>query len=386
MKKKIVYLSIFLLALCSFFFILPIVLDRSLNRVVHRLSPQPSPQAIALHQKLSIVDLHSDCLLWNRDLLANNTRGHVDVPRLIAGKVAVQAFTVVTQMPPAIDFDGNEGTPDLITPLVIAQRWPVATWRSLRERALFQATKLHHFAEQSSGKLLIIKSTKDLSAYLERRRDEKDLVAGFLGIEGAHALEGDLANLDLLFDAGFRMIAPTHFFDNEIGGSAHGTSKQGLTELGREMIQRMESKRMIVDLAHASPHVIEEVVGMTTRPVVISHTGVKGACNNDRNISDAVIRLIAGAGGVIAIGYWETATCGGDAKAVARAFRYAANVAGVEHLGLGSDFDGAVSQPFDTAGLVKVTDALLAEGFGETEIEKIMGGNVLRLLMENLPQ
>ncbi|HEY0385904.1 MAG TPA: membrane dipeptidase, partial [Pyrinomonadaceae bacterium] len=209
--------------------------------------------------------------------------------------------------------------------------------------------------------------------------------AGFLGVEGAHALEGDLDNIDIFFAAGIRMMSPTHFFDNEIGGSAHGLRKGGLTELGREMIRRMEARHMIVDLAHASSATINDVLAIATRPVVVSHTGVKGTCDNTRNLSDEQLRKIAAKGGVIGIGYWETATCGRDARAIARAIRYTANLVGVEHVSLGSDFDGAVAAPFDTTGVAQITEALMAEGFNEDEIKMIMGGNALKLLMQSLP-
>jgi microsomal dipeptidase-like Zn-dependent dipeptidase len=97
-------------------------------------------------------------------------------------------------------------------------------------------------------------------------------------------------------------------------------------------------------------------------------------------------KAIARTGGIIGIGYWQTATCGTDARAVARAIKHVSNLVGAEHVTLGSDFDGAVSAPFDTIGLVEITDALLAEGFNENEISLIMGGNTLRLLSENLPE
>src|SRR5205823_1747437 len=182
------------------------------------------------------------------------------------------------------------------------------------------------------------------------------------------ALDGDLANLDALFDAGFRMMSPTHFFDNEVGGSAHGLNKGGLTEMGREMIRRMEAKHMIVDLAHASPKVIDDVLAMATKPVVVSHSGVKGTCDNTRNLNDTQMARIAQTGGVIGIGYWETAVCGRDVRAIARAIRYAVNLVGIEHVGLGSDFDGAIGAIFDTTGLSTLTEALLADGFSEGEI------------------
>ena len=143
---------------------------------------------------------------------------------------------------------------------------------------------------------------------------------------------------------------------------------------------------MLVDLAHASAATIDDVVAVATRPLVVSHTGVRGTCDNNRNLSDEQLRKIAAKGGVIGIGYWDTATCGTDARAVARAIRHASEVVGVEHVALGSDFDGSVTEPFDTTGVVLVTDALLAEGFTDEEVAAIMGGNVFRLLAETLPR
>jgi len=181
------------------------------------------------------------------------------------------------------------------------------------------------------------------------------------------------------------MMSPSHFFDTDIGGSAHGVEKGGLTDKGKEMVRRMEAKRMIVDVAHASAKTIDDVLALATRSVFVSHSGVKGTCDNQRNLSDEQLKGIAQTGGVIGIGYWDTAVCGKDAKAIATAIRYTTNLVGVDHVGLGSDFDGAVAEPFDTSGLVQITEALLAEGFTDEEIGKIMGRNVLRLLIQNLP-
>jgi microsomal dipeptidase-like Zn-dependent dipeptidase len=279
----------------------------------------------------------------------------------------------------------NDGNSDMITVLAMAQRWPPRTWGSLKERALYQAEKLHEFADRSQGKLALIKTAADLQSYLARRQNEHNLTAGFLGIEGAQVLEGDLANINILFDAGFRMMAPTHFFDNDIAGSAHGIEKGGLTEKGKEMIRRMEAKRMLVDVAHASLQTIDDVLAIATKPVLVSHTGVKGTCDGARNLSDDHVKRIAQTGGVIGIAYFDAALCATNVQAIVRTIRYTADLAGIEHVGLGSDFDGAVKTPFDTAGLVQLTEALMTEGFSETEIGLIMGGNVLRVLQENLP-
>lgn len=357
-----------------------------MNAVINRPPYVASEKARALHQKLFIADLHADSLLWKRNLLERGARGHVDIPRLIEGNVALQAFTVVTKTPRGMNIESNDADTDNITLLAIASRWPVATWSSLKERALYQAGKLRETAAASGGKLTLIETARDLSNYLERRKREPHITAGFLGIEGAHALDGGLTNLDALFDAGFRMMSPTHFFDNEIGGSSSGAKKTGLTDAGRDLIKRMEAKGMIVDLAHASAQTIEDVLAVSTRPVLVSHTGVKATCDNNRNISDEQIKKIARIGGIIGIGYWPTATCGANAQAIARAIKHVAHLVGAEHVALGSDFDGAVTAPFDTTGLIEITDALLAEGLTEDETSLIMGGNVLRLLSENLPQ
>jgi membrane dipeptidase len=143
---------------------------------------------------------------------------------------------------------------------------------------------------------------------------------------------------------------------------------------------------MIIDLAHASPATVRDVTALATRPLLVSHTGVKSTCNNPRNLSDDELRAVARTGGVIGIGYWQTATCGTDAAAVARAIKYATGIVGIDHVALGSDFDGSSTEPFDASGLALVTDALLKQGFSEQEIHKVMGENVVRVLLEVLPK
>lgn len=359
--------------------------DRRVNTLVSRRPPPISDAARRLHARLLVADLHADTLLWGRDLLERSRRGHVDVPRLLEGNVALQAFTVFTKTPRHLNIESNDDRTDNVTLLAMAAWWPVRTWFSLKERALYQALRLDQSAARSQGRLTVVRSRSDLEAYLRRRRGEQGITAGLLGLEGAHALEGDLSNLDLLFQAGFRMVGLVHFFDNDVGGSAHGVAKGGLTAKGRDLVRRLEERRMLLDLAHASARTIRDALAVATRPVVVSHTGVKGTCDNVRNLDDDALRGVARTGGLVGIGYWETAVCGTDGRAVARAVRHAAAVAGIEHVALGSDFDGAVAEPFDTTGLVEITDALLGEGFTEAEVAQVMGGNVFRLLAEALP-
>ena len=211
------------------------------------------------------------------------------------------------------------------------------------------------------------------------------MTAGLLAIEGAHALDDDPANVEVVADAGFRMMSPSHFFDNAFGGSAHGIEKGGLTPAGREMIERMEARRMLVDVAHASAATIDDVLAMSTRPVVASHTGARGVIDNARNLSDEHLRGIAASGGLIGIGFWPTACGGDDVAAIVRSISYAVDVAGVDHVGLGSDFDGGVPVPFDATGMIRITEALLGAGLADGDIAKVMGGNALRLFAEALP-
>ena len=386
MKEKIlrIVLPFFLILLLGFFLLGPRVTETLMNRVLQPPPYAASEKARRLHSKLLVVDLHADSLLWDRDLLARGSRAHLDIPRLIEGGVALQAFTVVTKVPFGLNIERNTDRSDQIFLLRIAQLRPLSGWSSLTARALDQAQRLSDFSRRSEGRFVLIRSATDLMSYIARRRSEPGITAGFLGIEGAHALDGKLENLPVLYAAGFRMIGLTHFFDNDFAGSAHGTVKYGLTAKGRELIRRMEASHILVDLAHSSPQTVADVLAIATRPVVVSHSGVKGTCDNTRNLSDEQLRGIARTGGVIGIGYWDTAVCGKDAAAIARAMRHAVDVAGIDHVGLGSDFDGAIAAPFDTTGLVQITDALLAAGFSEEEIAKLMGGNSLRLLAASL--
>ncbi|HVM96448.1 MAG TPA: membrane dipeptidase [Candidatus Acidoferrales bacterium] len=363
----------------------PALLERSINTVL-QAPPYPVNEAThKLHTRLFVADLHADPLLWNRDLLNESAYGHVDIPRLRRGGVALQVFDAVTKTPRDQNYDGNTADSDNITALAIVQLWPVRTWRSLPERALYQAQKLHDVAARSKGRFVVVRSKADIEKLVQGRAAHPPLTGGLLGIEGLHALEGDLHNLDVFFDAGFRIMGLTHFFDNEVGGSAHGTAKGGLTDFGRQVVRRMEERQILIDLAHASPQVIDDVLALATRPLVVSHTGVKGNCDNIRNISDEHLRRIAAGGGVVGIGYWDAAVCDVSVAGIVRAIQYAVRVAGVDHVALGSDFDGATTTPFDTTGVAQITEGLMSAGVSDNDIGKIMGGNVLRLLRETLP-
>jgi membrane dipeptidase len=384
MKRWRWILLLLVIMLVAAWFALPGIVERRFNRTLHPPPYQPTAKAQALHRTLTVADLHADSLLWGRNLLRRSSRGHVDVPRLIDGNVSIQAFTVVTTAPRKLNIYKNSDSTDQVRSIAIFEGWPPRTWNSPKQRALYQAARLQKFADQSKGALVMVRSRSDLQKFLTTRVSTHT-VAGFLGAEGAQPLEGRLENLDELYNAGFRMMAPTHFTDTAIAGSAAGMSKSGLTDLGRQWVHAMEAHHMLIDLAHASPATLRDVTAMATRPLIVSHTGVKGTCNNPRNLSDDELRAVARTNGVIGIGLWDTATCGSDARATARAIHYAVNIVGADHVALGSDFDGGVSEPFDSSGWALLTDALLQEGISEQDIHKIMGENVVRVLLEVFP-
>jgi membrane dipeptidase len=364
----------------------PSLVEKRFNPV-NILGAQPiSPSAQALHRSLTIADLHADSLLWGRDLSKLSSYGHVDIPRLIQGNVALQIFTVVTKVPDPLLLDGNSNLSDNITKLAILQRWPIPSWFSLKERALYQAKRLQYLEQKVSGKFRIIKTKQDLNNYLAQRQQNQSITAGLLGLEGAQALEGKIENINQLYEVGFRLIGLAHFFDTEVSGSAHGIHRGGLTPFGQEVLKRIEDLGLIIDLAHASSQTIDEVLKITHRPVIVSHTGVQGTCDNARNLSDRQLKQIAQVDGVIGIGFWKTAVCGEDVSAIVRAIRYVVDLVGVDYVALGSDFDGAVRMPFDVTNLGQITEALQKEGFTETDIRKIMGLNVIRLLQQILPE
>jgi membrane dipeptidase len=358
----------------------PGYLENSMNKLDGREPLAVSPRAAALHQSLQVVDLHSDTLMWQRDLLQSSDRGHEDLPRLLAGNVALQVFSSVTKTPRGQNYDSNSGETDNITPLAIVQLQPLRTWTSLTERSLWHAEKLDRAVAGSSGTLRKVSDERSFDALLAARARPGGPVGALLSIEGLQNLEGRIENLDKLHKAGFRMAGLAHFFDNDVAGSMHGVKKGGLTPLGRQVVAAMEAKGMIVDIAHCSRQCVAEVLAMARRPVVSSHGGVQAMCKVNRNLTDDEIKGVARTGGVIGIGYWDGAVCDISPRSIARSIKYVRDLVGIDHVGLGSDYDGATTVRFDTSGLAQVTQALLDEGLSPEEVRAVMGGNALRLI------
>lgn len=414
------FLALLLVAVATFVAFAPSMLDRQMNPVVEHEPYAISKAAQALHQSIPVADLHADSLLWNRDLLERNARGHVDIPRMREGGIFLQVFTAVTKTPRGQNYDVNSAAaPDDIATLVKAQRWPRRTWDSRVERALYQAEKLAGFAERDRA-LAVIRTAGDLARAisadsgrrdalaalrefdrqsaedldvialeafeeLERQSQRPAQVAAILGIEGAHALDGDLANIDRLFDAGYRVVGLQHFFDNRLGGSLHGTSGEGLTAFGRNAVSRMRDRDMVIDVAHSSEKVVRDALALGAGPLIVSHTGFNGHCESPRNISDDVMAEIAADGGLIGVGFWADVTCDASPAGIADAIIYGIDRFGAAHIALGSDFDGTVTTELDASEMAAITQALLDRGVPPDDIRRVMGGNAVRFFLDHLP-
>lgn len=307
----------------------------------------------------------------------------MDLPRLREGNVGLQVFSATTKSPTGQNYERNEAGSDRITLLAIASFWPVKSWGSLYERAVFQLDKLYELTQR--GELTLITGRGDMQDFVTRRTRGEPVIGAVYLIEGAHALDGRLEHLDRLFDQGLRIVGLTHFFDNELGGSLHGVSGEGLSPFGEAVVQRANQLGMIIDVAHASPRMVADVLALSDTPVILSHGGVTGICDSARNLPDSLMQRIAGEGGLIGIGFWDAAVCDTTPAGIVAAVRYAIDLLGAEHVALGSDYDGATTVRFDVAELAVLTDAMLDAGFTETEIRLVMGENVKRFLLANLP-
>src|SRR5258707_10758017 len=169
MKRLRWVAAVFAAVLVIAWFVLPRMVENRSNRVLHAVPYRASAAAEALHKRLLITDFHADSLFWGRNLLRRSTVGHVDLPRLVEGNVAIQAFTVVTRGPRHLNINQNSDSSDLVRYWAIADAWPPRTWNSPKQRALYQARRLYEFETRAKGGLVIIQSRSDLQKYLANR-------------------------------------------------------------------------------------------------------------------------------------------------------------------------------------------------------------------------
>eukprot|EP01095_Lingulamoeba_sp_RSL-Kostka_P016119 TRINITY_DN773_c0_g1_i1.p1 TRINITY_DN773_c0_g1~~TRINITY_DN773_c0_g1_i1.p1 ORF type:complete len:455 (+),score=127.49 TRINITY_DN773_c0_g1_i1:83-1447(+) len=380
-----------------FFTILPPKIDTLANVVIRKDYDDEYVRANferiqERHKQLEfVVDVHADPLMWTYRNMEDSEHGIVDIKRMIKGNQALQVFGIVSKTPMFMNFESNKNNTDSFMLLAMGQRWPLSTIFSIFNRAVHLINVLHSY---ESDHFFIIKTQRDLEEYVELRRSLQinnpeqtpQITSGLLGIEGAHCLEGKMENLEILYNKGLRMLSAAHFFDSELGGSIAGEEKYGLTTFGFEVIRKCEELGIIIDISHCSCDVIDDILSIATKPVVASHTGVQGMCDNNRNLCDDHVKKIAETGGVLSIAMFRPAICEQTIQHFVDTVRYVADLVGVEHIALGSDWDGFVKTIIGVEELGLITDALMNNGFSLDETKMIMGENFLRVLRETLPQ
>ena len=389
MSRKLVLIigAVFATAICIyiFFYFIPLYQDSKRNSFSSE-SLSLKPELQNFHESLFIADLHADSLLWSRNLKNKYSYGHIDIPRMLEGNISLQVFSVVTKTPKSLNIYKNDSSSDNVTLLAIAQRWPPRTWRSLYERAIYQAQRLHKLQYDSLTPFYIIKYKSDLIKFIKDKNNQNNITAGLLSLEGGHALENRLDNVEKLYNAGFRIIGFTHFFDNELGGSAHGMHKGGITSFGVDVLNTMERLGMIVDVSHASTKLIDDLIHHSTKPIIATHTGVKQTCERSpRNLTDRQIKNITKKSGIIGVGFWPNAICTSDVSGIVNSILHLISIVGEDYIALGSDFDGNVHTPFDATNIQTLTQALLDENLSQVQVAKIMGDNIKHFFINNLP-
>ncbi|HHZ16986.1 MAG TPA: dipeptidase [Peptococcaceae bacterium] len=341
-----------------------------------------------------IIDGHCDSLLelyksgrsfWRRNLL-----GHLDWVRLQEGGLKLQFMAIYIE----------------------PQYKPVgALCRALELIDYYQS-----LVREGAGKLLTVKHKQDLPG---RRKDatkqqedwpevQKESLEGqenssgrqdkaslgvLLSIEGGEALEGKLSSLRLLFQLGIRSLTLTWNQRNQLAdGVGESGTKGGLTAFGREVVREMNRLGMLIDLAHLSESGFWDVLSLTEKPVAVTHTCCFALHRHPRNLTNEQLLAIKNNQGIVGINFYPT-FLGKQKKItldqVVEHLEHAVSVCGVEHVGLGSDFDGIETVPRgleDVSKLPALSEKLLQRGWKREEVEKIMGGNFLRVLETVLPE
>lgn len=328
----------------------------------------------ALHRRVPIADGHADSLMWNRDLNCASDDGHVDFPRLREAGVKIQCFTVVTRGFPVIDG---------FKLFAMKQKWPSHARDGEWHRCTFQLDRLAAFCRESKGLASIASTAAQLEANLQSER-----LSAVIGIEGGHALQGQVERVKVLHERGVRFMSLTHLSNNELGGTSTPLSgNKPLTAFGRDVLEQMGEVGMLLDVAHASPAMLPELLAHPKARPFCSHAGVQGAHPLWRNLSDETCRTLADKGGVVGIIFAPQYLGGRTFQHVVRHIEHAVKVMGEDGVALGSDFDGMVPLPTgmrDVRDLPRLTAAMLEAGMPVRVVEKVLGQNFRRFFGETL--
>jgi membrane dipeptidase len=376
--------------------------------LVSAQSDSISDKAKKLHFSSIVIDTHDDTtqrlLDPHFDISVPSTDGNIDIPRMRDGGLSAIFFSIW--------IDGKILGPDAV------------------KLALDQIDAVREAVRKHPDSLLLAASADDI-----REAKKQHKIAALMGVEGGHMMGDDLSVLRTFAALGVRYMTLTHMVNNEWADSSTAQPEHnGLTDFGKDVVREMNRLGMIVDISHVSDKTFYDALAVSKAPMIASHSSCRALCNTPRNMTDDMIRDLAKHGGVIQINYhvgflsqqfrdFEAAhpeaekeindevkkRCGNNegctdvaAQQVVRELMeagklpkvdwsfiidhidHAVKIAGVDHVGLGSDFDGAV-MPIgmqDVTHIPQITDALLKKGYSESDIRKILGENTLRVLSE----
>jgi membrane dipeptidase len=364
-----------------------------------------------LHFRSIVADTHNDVLLRamrGEDLSVRTTKGHSDIVRLQEGGVDVQFFSV----------------------------WCSEEYGNGRafDRANAMIDTLERLIHRSNGRAVLVKNSKELEKAVQRGQ-----IASLIGVEGGHMIEDDIEMLDRLASRGMRYLTltwnnSTAWATSAADETAKGDSLPftGLTEFGKKIVRRLNDLGVMVDLSHVGEQTFWDVIKTTSKPVLVSHSSVYAICPSSRNLKDEQIRAVAKNNGVICVNFYAgfiDSSFQRNARGIRRQNKvlvdslrqstddhwkaemlidsaldyrsasvrpplsvlidhidYIAKLVGPEYVGLGSDFDGIESLPKDmddVTYLPNITRELKKRGYSDSDVGKILGGNVLRLFKAN---
>lgn len=324
---------------------------------------------LELHKRATVVDAHIDTLLelmvpparptklaTPRNFGERSTKGHVDLPRLLESGVDLQVFAAYIQPEYKIE-------------------------RALH-RVLQLIDRFYQLLDAHPDKLLPFTRVADV-----REAEKQGKIAAMLSIEGGEAVEADLGILRMLHRLGVRAMTLTWNERNQIAdGAAEGRTKGGLTNFGLELVAEMSKIGMVIDVSHISDAGFFDVIDTTKSPIIASHSNCRAICNHRRNLTDEMIKLLAEKDGVMGMNFAPAFVDENKDNAtlerVLDHVDHVVKIASVEHVGLGSDFDGIENTPKGLEDVTKIpsfTEGLLKRGYGEEDVIKILGENFLRV-------
>jgi membrane dipeptidase len=365
----------------------------------------PNPRAEEIHRRAIVIDGHNDVGIWILDSGFDLGMDGAD-PR----KQSIEPWMLLMRYltpPPGAELRTHTDLQRLERGGVDAQFFSI--WADprgrgpgeYRTRAIEMIEALLGQFVRHAGRLTLAVSAQDI-----REAAAAGKIAGLMGLEGGHAIEDELENVENFYDLGIRYMTLTWSNGNGWADSSGDVGRHGgLSDFGREVVREMNRLGMLVDVSHVSDETFWDVMEVTRAPVIASHSSARALVDVPRNLSDEMLRAVGTNGGVVMLNFGGTFIDPRKAdygKAVLDILRHlgpspvpmarlldqidhVARVAGIDHVGLGSDFDGTLFMPEgarDVAGFPNITAGLLERGFSEDQTRKILGENLLRVFAQ----